>query len=76
MLLAVAGQLTQEKISSTKIAGRGPANHEQALLTRQLANPATVGTSAIADVAFHLKLHVKGDRETALTHSGCAEVLW
>ncbi len=53
MLLAVAGQLTQEEISSTKIAGRGPANHEQALLTRQLANPATVGTSAIADVAFN-----------------------
>ena len=50
--------------------------HEQALPTQQLANPATVGTSAIADVAFHLKLHVKGDRETALTHSGCAEVLW
>jgi hypothetical protein len=38
--------------SSTKIAGPGPANHEQALLTRQLADPAMVGTSAIADVAF------------------------
>jgi hypothetical protein len=76
MLLEVAGQLTQEKISSTKIVGRGPMDHEQALLTRQLANPATVGTLAIADVAFHMKLHVKGDRETALTLSGCAEVLW
>ena len=76
MLLAVAGQLTQEDRSSTKIAGHSPANHEQALLTLQLANPATVGTSAIAYVAFHLKLHVKGDRETALTRLGCAEVLW
>ena len=62
--------------SSTKITGPGPVNHEQALHTRQLADPATVGTSAIADVAFHLKPHVRGDRETALTHSGCAEVLW
>ena len=41
-------------------------HHEQALLTQQLANPAKVGTLAFADVAFHLKLHVKGDRETAL----------
>ena len=45
-------------------------NHEQALLTQQLADPATVGTSAIADVAFQLKPHVKGDRETALTPFG------
>ena len=56
--------------SSTKIAGPSPANHEQALLTQQLADPATVGTSAIADVAFQLKPHVKGDRETALTPFG------
>ena len=62
--------------TSTKIAGPSPVNHEQALLTQQLADPATVGTSAIAIVAFQLNPQVKGDRETALTPSGCAEVLW
>ena len=52
-----------------------PLHHEQALPTQQLANPATVGTSAIADCCVS-KTHVKGDRETALTYLGCAEVLW
>ncbi len=28
-------------------------HHEQALLTQQLANAATVGTSAVVGVAFH-----------------------
>jgi hypothetical protein len=49
--------------------------HEQALLTRQLANTA---------IGWHFgyrrrcvsKQHIKGDSETALTNFGCAEVLW
>ena len=52
MLLDVAAQLTQGRNQSTKMTGPRPLHHEQALLTQQLANPATVGTSAIADVAF------------------------
>ena len=43
---------TRTAYKSTKVAGHSPTNHEQALLTRQLANPAMVGTCAVADAAF------------------------
>jgi hypothetical protein len=44
------------------------------MLTQQLANPATVGTSAVAMGCVYQQ-HIKGDRRTALYHFGCAEVL-
>ena len=48
--------------------GRSPVNHEQALrTTRQLANtPDGWHLWLSGQVAFQMKLHVKGDRETAL----------
>jgi len=52
-----------------------PLHHEQALIPHQLTNSATVGTLAIADRCVS-KTHVKGERETAITYLGCAEVLW
>jgi len=53
MLLGVANQLTQAiDHQAPRWMDELPLHHEQALLTQQLANPATVGTSAIADVAF------------------------
>ena len=70
MLLAVAGQLTQEaqEYFSTKIVGPSPMNHEQALqTTQQLANTAdSWHFGCPRKLRFILKLHVKGDRETAL----------
>ena len=66
MLLAVAGQLTQGAIHQHKDGRHTPVRHEQALLNTATCKPVTVGTSAFTMVAFH-QLHIKGDRETALT---------
>jgi hypothetical protein len=52
-------------------------HHEQALLTRQPANETVVGAGAAVLVAFQIQQHLKGDRETALSHSmGCVPALW
>jgi hypothetical protein len=66
MLLAVAGRLTQGAIIQHKDGRHTPVRHEQALLNTATCKPVTVGTSAFTMVAFH-QLHIKGDRETALT---------
>ncbi len=66
MLLAVAGQLTQEFTQAQRWKVLDLQHHEQALPTQQLANLTTAGTSATVSVAFH-QTHIKGDRETALT---------
>jgi len=70
MLLAVAGQLTQEAqiYFQHKDCGASPSNHEQALQTTpQLANTAdSWHFGCPRKLRFILKLHVKGDRETAL----------
>jgi hypothetical protein len=50
-------------------------HHEQALLTRQLANTAT-GWHFSHRRRCVSKQHIKGDSETALARNGCAEVLW
>ena len=57
-----------ERIFSTKIVGPSPSNHEQALQTTpQLANTAdSWHFGCPRKLRFILKLHVKGDRETAL----------
>jgi hypothetical protein len=76
MLLAVAGQLTQ---------GENPKHKDDWLKAfASRASPAYTATCKPCDqlalwlsqtVAFY-EQHIKGDRETALTHLGCAEVLW
>jgi hypothetical protein len=44
--------LTQDFLLSTKMIEHSSLRHEQALLTRQLANTTIAGTSAFVDVAF------------------------
>jgi hypothetical protein len=50
--VGLASHMTLVEDFKHKDTGPSLECHEQALPTQQLANPATVGTSAIADVAF------------------------
>jgi len=50
--VGLASHMTLGENFKHKDTGPSLECHEQALPTQQLANPATVGTSAIADVAF------------------------
>ena len=77
MLLAVASQLTQEWISSTKMMGCwGPCITSKLCLHSNLQTLRSVGTSADAACCVSIAAHKRRPRNRPCLSKGCAEVLW